>query len=607
MAYFWRKPSNLVRFPWVDPRKDFETFCFHLLCEDLSFTSELFVTNGLTTFSAAAVAAGIIDTYDKLHDRIAAHCKYMFASSTLTEDDILMAYNHLFHDVHDVELAQTCDFHLDVERATAIRDEAADLLPDDLAFDESQTTAIQSILAPGARGIFIVRGGPGCGKSVIARYVAHQRALEDGVVLMAPTNEVAQRLSKHADALHSSVDIPTGTTLRRTAPHNKHLRTLATCHTIIIDEAFMVPAQNLQYVLTRLSEAQDATINHVLATNTILLVGDERQLPPICQANCKYLADVCNSHHLCTNIHFKDAWHTASRQLLLDVNHRNPAMAHKLARIAAQHQTPLTQEWVDEQLNDPFHTEHVPMDLESRMLCTHHVDADAHNAACVHAFAEAAGAHLQPLERLCARQIDDQPGLEPVLYEDLSSAEQAFLDHRGPDRAPHLCIGSPVRFNVTVAKNNGKTKAATGTVEGFHYDFGGDTVTAVQVFLDRTQTSVKVGRVRSGGRPPGGKYVQVSYWPLTPAYASTVHSVQGANISHTIRLNFRSCFDTGLAYTALSRNTTDGHLSLARRLTVHDLRVIDIHAYFAAKVSWLQGYGPGPKTRQRVHVEDLLH
>lgn len=606
LAYFWRKPHNLVRFPWVDPRKDFQSFCYHLLCENMYFSQELHVKNGHSTYSAAAYAAGIIDTWDRLYDCMAAHCKYVFASATLTDDDIQDAWHGMFeHDDAD-DLPPSCDFELDIARAAAIHDEASDLLPLNLAFDDSQSAAVNSILAPAARGVFIVRGGPGCGKSVIARYVAQQRASSDGVILMAPTNEVSQRLSKHSDTVHATANVPMGKTLSGMKPNHRHLRTLATCHTIIIDEAFMMTAQSFQYVLTRLCEAQDSTVDQVLASNTILLVGDERQLPPVCQASCKYLADVCTKHHLCTNRYFKDAWNNPSRQLLLDVNHRNPAMAHKLARIAEQHRTPLTQAWVDAELNAPFLSEELPLDLDCRVLCTHHVDATAHNTAAIQDFSHNSGAQLVPLTRKFARQRDDAPGLDPIAYDDLSAAEKSFVDAKGPVRASHLCIGADVRFNHTVAKKNGKTTAATGTVVGFYYEFGTHDLSGIQVLLHRTQKNVRVSRIKVQHCPPGAKYVQVAFWPLTLAYAATVHSVQGANISHPIRLDLRSCFDTGLAYTALSRNTADGALSLARPLTVHDLRVLDIDVYYAAKADWRNGTGPPPAPRQRVHVEDLL-
>ena len=68
-----------------------------------------------------------------------------------------------------------------------------------------------------------------------------------------------------------------------------------------------------------------------------------------------------------------------------------------------------------------------------------------------------------------------------------------------------------------------------------------------------------------------------------PCYACTVHSVQGAGIAEGVELNLRSCFATGLTYTALSRNTADGQMSMLHPLTVHDLRVIDLDVYYHAK------------------------
>ena len=240
--------------------------------------------------------------------------------------------------------------------------------------------ARDAILPLTSRGIFMLRGGPGSGKSLLARIIASHRAMEDRVIMCAPTNFIKRRLSAYADTLHGMVDIPMGRTFYGLKTNHTHLRTLATCHTIIVDEAFMVTAQNLEFLLTRLSAAQDLSLDAVLEHNTIVLVGDEKQLPPICQSTCLYVEDVCTLRHIAVSPHFRQAYHDPARNFFLAVNHRNPAMAYKLAHIASQHSEPLTQAWGDENINNAY-CRVAPLDLDTRVLVTRHVDALSHNTA----------------------------------------------------------------------------------------------------------------------------------------------------------------------------------------------------------------------------------
>ena len=292
---------------------------------------------------------------------------------------------------------------LDVERATQLRDEALNSLPPNLQLDATQIAAHEAIVPITSRGLFILRGSPGSGKSVISRLIVYNRAVQDGVIMLAPTNYIKRRMSSHAETVHAMSAIPFGRTFSGLKPDHKHLRMLTTCHTIIIDGAFMVTNQNLQFLRTRLSEAQDISLDAVLQKNTIVPVGDEKQLPPICNFMCLYREDICTTHHIAVNANFSQAWHDPARNFLLAVNHRNPAMAHKLAHIANQHNVPSTQQWVDENINIPF-CRVAPLDLHSRMLTSHHADALDHDTSAVTAFAQNKNADLVLTTREFYRQ-----------------------------------------------------------------------------------------------------------------------------------------------------------------------------------------------------------
>ena len=88
-AYFWRPDRELVRFPYVDPRRDPEGFAYNVLCENIAFDSEsqleppYFPSHGV-----AAIHIGLLDTYDKLEAAVTRHCKFVFNSATLQPDEV---------------------------------------------------------------------------------------------------------------------------------------------------------------------------------------------------------------------------------------------------------------------------------------------------------------------------------------------------------------------------------------------------------------------------------------------------------------------------------------------------------------------------------------
>ena len=248
---------------------------------------------------------------------------------------------------------------LDVARALKRHKECTNRLREtfdtQIQLDDAQTAAFAVLRDRSARGLFIVVGGPGTGKSVIARLFARERCLHDGVVLMGITNENSALLSAFADTVHTTCDISfrgtvIGSGCGSRNPEIHH--SLATCRTFIIDEVFMMTSDLFRQVLHRIAQAQGTDTGTMLARTTILLVGDEKQLPPAqCRSHCKYVADVCDTHHIASDTLFKQTWQDQQRCFRLQTNHRNPGFAHVLPHIANQHVVPLTQAWFDEHVN----------------------------------------------------------------------------------------------------------------------------------------------------------------------------------------------------------------------------------------------------------------
>jgi hypothetical protein len=145
-----------------------------------------------------------------------------------------------------------------------------------------------------------------------------------------------------------------------------------------------------------------------------------------------------------------------------------------------------------------------------------------------------------------------------------------------------MAIGMRVRFFMTSNKANGQYNAATGTIVGFntlHTEVRG-----VRIQLDRNNQITTVHRM-APVRLVLNRYLSIAYWPLAPAYASTTHSVQGASIATKVAIDLRHRFAPGLAYTALSRNTNTDDILLRKPLTVHDLRVLNLPAFYIAQAA----------------------
>lgn len=184
------------------------------MCELQPFDNKSQFLHQYTSYAHAAVTLGFVDTPAKLSYHVARHCKYIYASTSLTQahvDEISasMLSDSLPQVAPDPHVRQ-----LDMGRATAMAEEASAALPAVLHADPSQENAYAALARHDVRGLHIITGGPSCGMSVLARRLIAARAVVDGVVCMASTNSAAHMLSSFADTAHamshssSAVDMP---------------------------------------------------------------------------------------------------------------------------------------------------------------------------------------------------------------------------------------------------------------------------------------------------------------------------------------------------------------------------------------------------------------
>lgn len=541
----------------------------------MSFTHESdFAPFG--THARAAYALGLFDTFEKLNAHVTRHVKYRFASASLTLEQVMHISTHVLGPQPAPSPNQ--ERRLDIMRAQALRAEAHANLPQDLQLDPSQAAAVQALTAVDACGLYIVTGGAGTGKSLVARSVVSQLAETRGVCLMASTNEAGQLLSAFADTVHATCAIPvSGAVLPPYSVSSSHSHTLNTCRVFIVEEFSLLVKQVFAQAVARIGHAQGRSSEQVLNKNLVVLIGDEAQCPQICMPYCTTRAGVCSVYHIGAHPPFRAAYES-DRCFRLAVNHRNPGFANTLEAIRNQHAQPLSQEWVDANVNAPL-VRITPTPTCARVLCSHHADVDAYNAAIVDALTEGA-----PIVATAPR-IRVQPNVMSATHvecglQDLTPSEAAWISKLKENKLPHAAIGILVRFCATFDKNRKAVNGAMATVVGFNYAAAGR-LTGIRVRLHRTDKTLSVSRLQPHAKIVERRHMTVACFPLAFGYASTTHSVQGASISQPVHIDLRACFVPGLAYTALSRNTNVADITLARPLTVEDLRVINLSAYYA--------------------------
>lgn len=150
------------------------------------------------------------------------------------------------------------DYALRTEPEDADKDDVA--LPTGFKPDEGQLAAIRR--AVGTRGLTIVTGAAGTGKTSIIRAVYGSLAVCEAVNVCAFAGKAAARVRE------SGVPASTIHSLLRIVPGGKAPRVSLEGQTVIVDEASMVP----NWLMARIVAA---------APKRLVLVGDVAQLPPV--------------------------------------------------------------------------------------------------------------------------------------------------------------------------------------------------------------------------------------------------------------------------------------------------------------------------------------
>jgi ATP-dependent exoDNAse (exonuclease V) alpha subunit len=159
-----------------------------------------------------------------------------------------------------------------------LRDELAGT--EGLEPNEGQS-AVKAMLESGRKGVVVLSGGPGTGKTFLTRHLLHKWRQEGrALVVSATTGAAATRISRGAQTVHSAFNIPLdGMYLGSLQQYDATFQRLKQAEIVIIDEMSMLSAPILNLVLFRLQQCGGyRDVQSMLKEKLIVLVGDHAQV-----------------------------------------------------------------------------------------------------------------------------------------------------------------------------------------------------------------------------------------------------------------------------------------------------------------------------------------
>ena len=205
--------------------------------------------------------------------------------------DGIQVYLNSFYRLEDGVAAMLLDLDLDFKSNVEEIDDIIAQIEghEGMVFDELQKRAIKECAN---RGVFVLTGGPGTGKTTIIKAMIeyfHRKGLE--VFLAAPTGRAAKRMSEacgyEAKTIHRLLEV-TGISEDSTNPgvsrgmFDRNQDNPLECDAIIIDEMSMVDV----FLMNSLLKA-------IASGTRLILVGDTNQLPSVGPGNV--LKDILDS------------------------------------------------------------------------------------------------------------------------------------------------------------------------------------------------------------------------------------------------------------------------------------------------------------------------
>ena len=421
-----------------------------------------------------------------------------------------------------------------------------------------------------------ITGGAGAGKSHLIKAIYHTstKTFRQGpanpekptVLLMAPTGVAA--ININGTTIHTALAIPKESG-ENVPPMSDQKRTqirisLSELKLIIIDEISMVSNTTLLHIHQRLKDIFSTPSDHLFARLSIIVVGDLYQLPPIHRKLVfeEYKNNVLNLCH---------PWSVFEIIELTEI-------------MRQKDDKPFTE--LLNRIRTALHTEDDLKIIQSRSL-GNSINNTNYPTQALHIFAENApvdqhnNEHLEqlrtPLYRLKA--IDQYP--QNVSKKDIDRVlARGRSETGGLDSEILIKVNARVMITTNINISDRLINGQMGTVTKVAINPSTNRPSVIYIKFDDSQAGVNaiqkhshqyaretnsvpiqpvLARIKIRKGKPSSPELQRLQFPVTLAWACTVHKVQGLTLNEIVvsfNLNRQSHFNYGQIYVALSRATS---------------------------------------------------
>ena len=417
-------------------------------------------------------------------------------------------------------------------------------------------------------------GGAGSGKSHVINTI-YQTAIKTfrqttsnpdlpTVLLMAPTGVSAIHIG--GTTIHSALAIPkeTGDNLPAMSDQKKtQMRlTLSELKLIIIDEISMVSNITLLHIHQRLKDIFGSSSSKLFAGISIIAVGDLYQLPPIRRKPIfekfnNECFNLCHPWHVFTMIELTDIMRQKNDRQFAEILNRFRTASQTeedLNCINSRVLVPSTNNYPLNALhiwaeNDPVneHNNKQLLQLSTPLFVLRATDQYPSNVT------------KQDIDKVLSRGRSETGGLEFEVKIKEGARVMLTTNINIADRLINGQMGTVVKIDV-----NKKTQKPTVVYIKFDDNEAGRTLiqNSSSIFA-RENAVVPIEQVLSKikVRPgkPSSPEVQRIQFPISLAWACTIHKVQGLTLRNVVisfHLNKQRSFNYGQVYVALSRSTS---------------------------------------------------
>ena len=488
------REASVVRTSNFHPVHQLQGFFYTMLLRaSPSFRGEReLLTGDNKCYFTECVTRGYVNTAEKMHAVIDDYSKYqMLGTSDVTEivshlcgmtdedEDGLLTVSSENLPAHQ----QNIDMDIIIQAA---KEQVGKLqlqhLPDDSQYqlNEEQQLHVDQLSSSQCRGIHVLSGVPGSGKTLCTKLIAQHHLNQGRSVLMsATTGAAASQLSPSANTVHHSFAIGfKGQYMSPLFETDAMFHKLKEAKVFIIDEMSMLTQFLFSQVLSRIEEACG---ENFMEDRLIILVGDHCQLPPVCHHRNEP-GRVCDRCHLSSSMYWpKMQWHH------LRVSVRQCSDPDYLAFLAQIREGSTTQADIDRVLHARLRTDASAqaelLKEDITVLCSHNEDVNNFNMNILS-------------NKFPASELIQLGTWTNLTEKDLETPElRQFANEHDDNMLPAIAIGCPVVLKTNKNVPNGASNGARATVIGVSYTKGH--ITGIQIRINATGFETSVTRTRS--------------------------------------------------------------------------------------------------------------